>query len=497
MTASRVTVRGSGSGRGQAGGSPASGAVPGSTRRRFLKTAAGASASAFAFTIVPRHVLGGAGFVAPSEKVNVALVGAGGQGRMNLQSLFGLADVQVIAVADPAEAFSLEDFYYRGQGGRAPTKAFIEKHYAAKTPNHTCTAYEDFRVLLEKEKSVDAILCATPDHLHAYISVLSMRAGKHMYCEKPLTHNVWESRLVSRVARETGVATQMGNIGHSLDGMRMTVEYLAAGAIGTVREVHAWVGATRWNKELQGRPGDRPPVPAGLNWDLWLGPREPRPYHPAYFPVRWRDFWAFGAGAIGDFVCHDLDAACWALDLKDPHTVHARPGSQMDAEITPHSEMVYWDFAARGDGPARGPVRAMWWDGGLRPPVPEGWPVGQEMPGRGTMFVGDKGVMMCPGLGGKPMLLPEERNETYKAPAATIPRSKGHHRDWIDACKGGPPASSHFEYGAKLTELLNLGVLSLRTGQPIRWAPVHLKAQGVPDADAIIREPYRAGWELA
>ena len=454
-------------------------------------------ASAFAFTIVPRHVLGGPRFVAPSEKVNVALVGAGGQGRMNLQSLFTLPDVQVIAVADAAETFSLEDFYYRGHGGRAPTKALIEKTYGERTPNFQCAVYEDFRHLLEKEKSVDAILCATPDHLHAYISVLSMRSGRHVYCEKPLTHNVWEARRVAQVARETGVATQMGNIGHSLDGMRQTCEYLAAGAIGNVREVHAWVGATRWNRDLTGRPEGTPPVPAGLNWDLWLGPRQPRPYHPAYFPVRWRDFWDFGAGAIGDFVCHDLDAACWALDLKDPHMIHARPGSQTNAEITPHSEMVYWDFAARGEGPHRAPVRAMWYDGGLRPPVPEGWPEDQEMPGRGCLFLGDKGSIMCSGLGGRPMLLPEERNESYKAPPQSIARSKGHHRDWIDACKGGPAASSHFEYGARLTELLLLGVLSLRTGKPIRWDSAALKAKNAPEADAIIKESYRPGWEIA
>ncbi len=470
--------------------------VLGGSRRKFLKRSAALTATAFAFNIVPRHVLGGPGFVAPSAKVNVALVGAGGQGRMNLQSLFQLDDVQVIAVADPAESFSLEEFYYRGEGGRAPTKAFIEKHYAPKTPNHLCAAYEDFRVMLEKEKAVDAVLCATPDHLHAYISVLSMRAGKHVYCEKPLTHNIREARRVAQVAKESGVATQMGNIGHSLDGMRQTVEYLEAGAIGKVKEVHAWVGATRWNKELTGLPKGTPPVPSGLNWDMWLGPREPRPFHPAYFPVRWRDFWAFGAGAIGDFVCHDLDAACWALDLRDPHLVHARPGSQMDAEITPHSEMVYWDFAVRGEGPARGPVRAMWWDGGLRPPVPEGWPEDQEMPGRGSMFIGDKGVMICPGLGGRPMLLPEDRNETYRAPAKTIARSKGHHRDWVDACKGGPAASSHFEYGARLTELLLLGVLSLRTGKPIQWDGANLKAKNAPEAEAIINGSYRAGWEV-
>lgn len=457
------------------------------TRRAFLVRTATA-ATAFAF--VPRHVLGGARFVPPSESVRVALVGAGGQGRMNLQSLFQLPDVEVIALADAAESFSLEDFYYKGMGGRGPVKVEIERHYQLKRPSFQCAAYEDFRVMLEKEKAIDAVLCATPDHLHASVSVAAMRAGKHVYCEKPLTHNVWEARKVAQVARETGVATQMGNIGHSTEGMRQICEWVWDGAIGSVREVHAWVGATRWNKSLTGRPSETPPIPAGLNWDLWLGPRETRPYHPAYFPVQWRDFWAFGLGAIGDFVCHDLDAACWALDLRDPVTVDARPAGLMNEEISPHAEICYYRFGSRGQQP---PVRVTWYDGGMRPPLPEGWPADEAFPGRGSLFVGDKGTMLCPNLGDRPRLLPESLHEAYRQPAKSIPRSKGHHRDWIDACKGGPPASSHFEYGARLTEILLLGVLSLRTGQVIHWDSASLKAKSLPAADPFSRNPIAQG----
>jgi predicted dehydrogenase len=471
--------------------SPAPSSSSKTTRRQFLTRTAGATA---AFTILPRHVLGGARFVPPSEKVNVALVGAGGQGIENLKALFRLNDVQVIALADPAESYSLEEFYYGGRGGRNPARAFIESHYSRNTPNYRCTVYEDFRVMLEKEKSLDAILCATPDHLHAYVTVLAMRAGKHVYCEKPLTHNIWEARTVARVTRETGVATQMGNIGHSIDGMRDTCEWIWAGAIGAVREVHAWVGATRWNKGLTGRPTDTPAVPSGLNWDLWLGPREHRPFHPAYFPVKWRDFWAFGGGAIGDFVCHDLDAACWALDLQDPLMIQARPGSQMNGEISPHSEICYWKFGQRGNRP---PVNVTWYDGGLLPRLPDEWPIDQDLPGRGCLFVGEKGTLICSGLGGRPRFIPEDLNDSYQPPPKTIPRSKGHHRDWIDACKGGPPASSNFEYAARLTELLLLGILSLRTGKPIDWDAANMKARNVPDADIIINEPRRKGWEIA
>jgi predicted dehydrogenase len=456
-----------------------------SSRRKLLKAGLGAAV----FTIVPRHVLGGRGYVAPSDKVNIALVGAGGQGRTNTRELFKLDDAQVVAIADPAESYSLERFYFKGKGGRLVVQQEVEKHYSAKTPNFHCAAYEDFRVMFEKEKAIDAILCATPDHLHAYVSTFAMRQGKHVYCEKPLTHNLWEARHVAQVAKETGVATQMGNQGHSNNGIRETCEWIWSGALGTVREVHAWVSAKRWNPTLTGRPTDSPPVPSGLNWDLWLGPRQPRPYNPCYFPVAWRDFWAFGCSALGDFGCHDLDAACWALDLQAPLSVEAREAGPMDAEIGPHGCIAYYHFAARGDRP---PVKITWYDGGLGPERPEGWPEKERLPGRGILFVGEKGSLICGGAGGAPRLLTAS-GET--APKPTLPRSPGHHRDWIDACKGGKPAGSNFAYGARLTEIALLGVLALRTGQRIEWDAVSLKARGFPGADAFIKEGYRRGWE--
>jgi predicted dehydrogenase len=337
-------------------------------------------------------------------------------------------------------------------------------------------------------------LCATPDHLHAYVSILSMRAGKHVFCEKPLTHNIWEARQVAKVAKETGLATQMGNIGHSREGIRQTCEWIWDGAIGTVREVHAWVGAARWNPELKGFPSETPPIPANSNWDLWIGPREPRPYHPALAPVSWRDFWAFGSGGLGDFGCHDMDSALWALDLEMPLISEARPAGQMNQDIAPHGEIVYYQFGPRKNRPA---VRITWYDGGLQPPTPEELGPKGTLPNRGTLFIGDKGKMLCEGAGGPPRLLPYQKTTQYKKPTATLARSKGHHRDWLDAIKGGKPASANFEYGARLTEIVLLGILSLRTGRQINWDAAAMKARGCPEADAIIREQYRAGWEIA
>jgi predicted dehydrogenase len=276
--------------------------------------------------------------------------------------------------------------------------------------------------------------------------------------------------------------------------MRETVEWIRTGAVGTVREVHAWVGSGRWNPTLTGRPGDTPPVPAGVNWDMWLGPRESRPYNPAYFPVSWRDFWAFGGSNIGDFGCHDLDAACWALNLAAPQSIEFPPAGPMDEEIGPHGCIGRYDFAANGD---QQPVKVTWYDGGLLPPRPAGFPESSKMPGRGVLFIGEKGAMLCGGAGGKARLLPESLATATPPAPATIPRSKGHHRDWLDAIKGGPAASSNFEYGARLTEIVLLGVMALRSGRRIDWDAASMKARGFPEADALLHEPVRPGWEIA
>ncbi len=473
------------------------------TRRRFL----GASAAAAALVLVPRHVLGGAGFVAPSEKVRIALIGAGGRGRILARALFEEADARIIAVCDVAEKTDLSGFYYGGLAGRGPVKAEVEGHYAKQAPDFRCAAYEDFRLLLEKEKAVDAIVCATPDHAHAVICIMAMKMGKHVYCEKPLAHNVWEVRRMAAAAKETGVATQIGVQGHSGEGIRQTCEWIGDGAVGPVREVHAWSddvvggwnavqGLGSWVKG-PGRPRETPPVPAGLNWDLWLGPREERPYHPSYAPFTWRVWWAFGTGSIGDMGCHNMDPAVTALRLEHPTSVEATAAG-VDGETTPFGAIYIYRFGPRGDMP---PVTLTWYDGGLRPPTPEGLDPDdpKQRLGEGTngiLFVGDKGFITCAGWAGMPRLLPLSLHREYKRPAKTLPRSKGYLADWLAACKGGEPASANFAYGARLTELALLGNVALRARKRLAWDGANMKAANAPEADALLKEPYRKGWEI-
>lgn len=461
-----------------------------STRRKFLRRAIGTVAAGF--NIVPRHVLGGPGFVPPSETVNIALIGCGGQGRSNARALFDLPDVKIIAVADPVDSQNLDAFYYKGLAGRLPMKAEIEKRYSENFPDFKAADFKDFRVMLEKEKAIDAILCATPDHLHAYVSATAIRLGKHVYCEKPLTHNVWEARQVARIARETGVATQMGNQGHAGETIRQTCELIWQGTIGAVREVHAWTAATRWNQGLNGRPADEA-VPAGVDWDLWLGPRAARAYSSAYNAVRWRDFWDFGTAPIGDFFCHNFDPALWALDLREPLSIEASAAGPVDSYIAPAAGLYTYHFGPRGDQPA---VKFNWYEGGLRPALPEVMGDGVSLDGNGILFVGDKGVLTSPGWGGRTKHYPLTGEPSYPRAKPTLTRVKGHHRDWIDACKGGPPAGSNFEYGAALSEVGLLGLVAMRVGKKLHWDAPGMKATNAPEADAFLKETYRPGWGI-
>jgi len=463
------------------------------TRRKFIKTSL---VTAAGFSIIPRHVLG-RGFLAPSDKVNIGIIGTGGRAFGNINDLFKLDDVQITTIADPANFWGKNILYGRYDTGRGPAKNLIEAYYSKETPNYKITEYEDFRLMLEKEKSLDAILCATPDNTHAYVSIVAMRAGKHVYCEKPLTHNIWEARKVLEVAKETKLATQMGNQMHNLDSLRQTVEYLRAGAIGKVHEAHSWVGATRWLPHLDGFPNDISSVPGGFNWDLWLGPTTWRPFNNAYTPVTWRDFWVFGNGALGDFGCHEMDAATWAFNLQAPESVEVLPaGNKGSADIASYGEIGYYHFAANGNQP---PLKLTWYSGGLRPPLPEFLARENQLRGRGAMFIGEKGIIFNKaGARSNPEIFPESLRNSFVPPAPSLPRTKGHHREWIDAIKGGPAALSNFEYSARLTENVLLGVLSLRLGgKKIYWDSVNMKAKGLPEADEIIREPVRSGWEMS
>jgi predicted dehydrogenase len=460
-------------------------------RRNFIKATAAASA---AFTFLPRDASAAPRKLGPNDTVNVAIIGCGGQGRSDMRQFLKFDDVRIIAVADPAESFSLDAFYYKGMGGRQPVKKEIEEHYRKADPSFKCAEYVDFREMLEKEKNIDAVVVATPDHLHAYVSAYAMRAGKHVYCQKPLTHNIWEARHVTKVAKETGVATQLGSQGHSSDGTRETIELIQDGAIGAIREVHAWAGTGRWNLGMTGAPKGGAPVPAGLNWDLWLGPCEERPFDAAYFPVAWRDFWAFGTVGLGDIGCHDLNSAVRALDLQLPTRIEGSGAGGMNADIGPYGSIVNFEFDAKGDRP---PVKLTWYDGGLMPvthPLLEG----VKLPGRGTVYIGEKGVIWAAGNGGTPNLILAEKGATHPKPAARIKRLPGgHYRNWIDACKGTEEAYSPFAFGAHLTEIILLGVLSLRMQKTIHWDAAEMKAKGMPEADKFIRESVRKGWEFA
>jgi predicted dehydrogenase len=455
------------------------GAVP---RRSFLASAAAVTAG---FTIVPRHVLGGQGGPAPSDKLNIAAVGIGGMGKKNLsnsesENIVALCDVD-FTLADP-----------------------VFKRY----PN--AKAYKDFRVMLDEQKDIDAVIVATPDHTHAVIAMAAMERKKHVYVQKPLTHAVYEARLLTETARKQGVVTQMGNQGHSGEGIRLLCEWVWDGAIGPIREAHAWTNRPVWPSGVEvERPTDTPPVPPGLDWDLWLGPAHARPYHPTYHPAKWRAWWDFGTGALGDMACHIVDPLFWSLKLKYPVSVEAHVSrywkaffeeAQPKNEMFPRSTIVRYRFPAREGMPE---VSLTWWDGGLMPARPAGLEPGRRMGDLdgGILLIGDDGAILANCYGESPRIVPETKMRAYKRPAKTIERiplgSDGHEKDWIRACKGGKPASSNFDYSGPLSETVLMGNLAIRfPGHELLWNGEAMEVTNDKDANAYVRRQYREGWHL-
>ena len=341
------------------------------------------------------------------------------------------------------------------------------------------------------------MLVATPDHVHAPASIMAMRAGRHVYVEKPLAHTIAETRAMRDVAAETKRVTQMGNQGHASEGIRLTREWIQAGAIGKVSEVHVWSDRPGkfWDTQGKAYPTDTPPVPKNLDWDLWLGPAKERAYHPDFCPRKWRGWWDFGCGALGDMAVHNADPAFYALDLDAPDWVEAENGPNNNQSY-PVWSIITYHFPAKGDRPA---VKMVWYDGGKLPPRPEGLEETRNLGDNGIYFVGDKGCILAGGWSGTPRIVPETKMQQFVIPAKTILRClSGHRKEFLEACKTGNPqdAKSGFWYSAPFTESLLVGLLAVRFGKRVEWDTKALKSPNTPEADAIIHKAYRAGYGI-
>ena len=432
----------------------------GLSRREFL----GGAAAAAAFTILPRHLLGGPGRTAPSEKLNVACIGNGGMGasdtgQVGTENIVALCDVDWRRAA-----------------------ATFKKFPRAKK-------YRDFRRMLDKEhNNIDAVTVSTPDNTHAVAAMMAIKMGKHVYCQKPLAHDVFEVRRLTEEARKQNVMTQMGIQIHAENSVKLVVEIIKSGMIGKVRKVDIfsnknWGGGTR--------PKDTPPVPEGLSWDLWLGPAPWRPYHPAYLPGNWRRWWDFGTGTLGDMGCHIIDPVFWALDLGYPVSVEAHPGA-FNKETYPQKTIVEWKFGPRGDLP---PVTVTWYDGANRPPRPKELDEGRKLPGQGGLYYGDKGTLLATHMGG-PRLIPESRMKDFKRPEPFLPRGINHYQEFIRACKGGPKPLANFDYSGPLTETILLGNIAALAGKKLSWDGPKLRITNAPEANKYLKRKYRQGWKL-
>jgi predicted dehydrogenase len=498
------------------------------TRRNFL---AGSAIAATGLLIVPRHVLGGQGHTAPSDRLNIAGVGVGGMGANNIRAL---ASENIVALCDVDWAYTDKNFRKMFDGiaqakakvDSAPTAAKrkelkdkVDQLKLLAKKYDSIKRYTDYRQMLEQQKDIDAVVIATPDHLHAVIASAAMALGKHVYVQKPLTWSVFEAREMARKARENPkIVTQMGNQGHSTDDTRLIREYIDAGAIGEVREVHSWTNrplgywpqgiprpqpvaapaATSWDMDavmarLANAMAGNYPKPQGLEWDLFLGPGPVVEYHPLYHPFNWRGWTDWGAGALGDMGAHLIDSPFWSLDLGFPTSVET-VSTPYNKESYPLGTMTYYDFAARGNKP---PVRLTWYDGNLLPPDLEALGAGQMHDG-GTLYIGDKGKLVHETYGDNPRLLPQSLHDSVGTPPKKYERiTTSHEMNWVDACKGKGKTTSPFEYAAQLTEVMLLGIVSLRTGHRIEYDAANMRVTNIDEANQFLRRDYRQGWSLS
>ena len=443
------------------------------SRRGFLAAAAAGSV----FTLVPRYAVAASGETPPSERLNIAGIGVGGMGGNNIENCAKQNNIVALCDVDPTYA----------------AKTF------AKYPN--AKVYKDYRKMLDEQKDIDGIVIATPDHTHAVIAAACMKAGKNVYCQKPLTHDVYEARQLARIARETGVVTQMGIQGHSMEGLRLIAEWIWDGAIGEVKAVDAWCslsyypyGHASWSSKWSDRPADTPAPPEGMDWEMWLGPAPARPYHPAYHPMVWRCWWDFGCGMMGDRGVHTLDCVYTALKLDAPESIEASVLGG-NAETHPIAALVAFRFGARGNLP---PIAINWLEG-LEPPRPAELEEGRQLPAEGgVLFRGETGTIMCGVYGDSPRLVPETAMQAYKQPAKSIPRVEGAHEDdWMRAIRNKSKAGADFAYAGPLTEFALLGNLARRfPGKLLRWDAENLAVTSLPEANDWVRRPYREGWSL-
>ncbi len=451
------------------------------SRRDFLK---GSAMSAASFMIVPRHVLG-KGYQAPSDTVNVAAIGAGGMGASNMSQL---TSHNIVALAD-CDYDRVRNSISRDN--RAELRAAYDK----------ATWYKDFRKMLEEQKDIDAVVVATPDHVHAAATNMAMKMGKHVYVQKPLTYTVQEARTLQATAKDTGVVTQMGNQGHSSDDARRINEWIQAGAIGPVREVHAWTNRPIWPQGIDRPESKKNRIPKELEWDLFLGPAPFVEYDPLYHPFNWRGFTDWGVGALGDMGAHLIDHPYWALGLDLPDTVQASSspfGGENNSKITyPLATKVAYTFPARGMYPE---VVMHWYDGGLMPARPDVLPDDVKLDRTGgVIFVGEKGILMHKTYGNDPQLYPQSLMEEYQNTPQTYERvNTSHEMNWIEAIQQNTKAVSPFEYAAPLTETMLLGIVALYApGETLRYDGANMRFTNNDEVNRYIHRDYRDGWTLS